>query len=352
MIRTGRCRSASAVPRPTTPRGRLRVLEPHQPGLAQRVDRDDPGAVPLGRLQRGEHPRVVGAGVLAGDHDQLGLVEVVERAPCPCRCRSSRPAPTRSTRGTCSSSRAGCSCRRPGRTAGRRTPPRWRSGRRCRRPPRPGEASPLRCSAISANASSQRDRLVVARPGPQHHRLGEPALLAQPVVGPVRRARPSGARRRTPGRCGGGSPPRRPPWRRSRRTPRCAGAPASGSGQAQPGQSKPSIWLSRSSVVRVRRDAHLLDGALHRDRDRLRAGRASCGAVDLEVVLVDVADRRLAAHAAILPAPPAHAPVDTPGRMARPGPVQRPHERLGSGRSHVLGARRLARRPRPMKEHA
>ncbi len=56
----------------------LRVLEPDQPGLAQRVDRDDLRAVLLGDLERGEHPRVVGAGVLAGDHDQLGVVDVVE----------------------------------------------------------------------------------------------------------------------------------------------------------------------------------------------------------------------------------------------------------------------------------
>ena len=78
LTRTGRNRSASPVPWPTMPRDLLRVLEAHQPGLAQRVDRDDLRAVLLRLLQRGEHPRVVGAGVLAGDHDQLGVVDVLE----------------------------------------------------------------------------------------------------------------------------------------------------------------------------------------------------------------------------------------------------------------------------------
>ena len=70
--------------------GALRVVEPPQPGLGERVDGDDARAVPLGLLQRGEHARVVGAGVLPDDEDQVGGVDVLERAPCPCRCRSSR----------------------------------------------------------------------------------------------------------------------------------------------------------------------------------------------------------------------------------------------------------------------
>ncbi len=58
--------------------GLLRVLEPLQPGLGQRVDADDGGAGALGPLQGGEHPGVVGARVLARDDDQIGLVEVLE----------------------------------------------------------------------------------------------------------------------------------------------------------------------------------------------------------------------------------------------------------------------------------
>jgi hypothetical protein len=48
---------------------RLRVGEGQQPGLGQRVHRDDAGAVALGPLEGREHPGVVGARVLA-DHDQ------------------------------------------------------------------------------------------------------------------------------------------------------------------------------------------------------------------------------------------------------------------------------------------
>jgi hypothetical protein len=56
--------------------GLLRVLEPDQPGLAQRVDRQDLGAARFGLLQRTEHAGVVGARVLPGHHDQLGAVQV------------------------------------------------------------------------------------------------------------------------------------------------------------------------------------------------------------------------------------------------------------------------------------
>lgn len=59
--------------------GGLRVLEARQARLGQRVDTDDLRAVGLGLLQGGEHARVVGAGVLPGDDDQVRLVEVLEQ---------------------------------------------------------------------------------------------------------------------------------------------------------------------------------------------------------------------------------------------------------------------------------
>ena len=55
----------------------LRILEPHQPGLGQRVDRDDLRAVGLGLLQHRQHAGVVGARVLPGDEDDVGLFEVL-----------------------------------------------------------------------------------------------------------------------------------------------------------------------------------------------------------------------------------------------------------------------------------
>ena len=57
----------------------LRVLEADQTGLGQGVDRDDLPAVALGLLQRGEHARVVGAGVLPDHEDQVCRVDIVER---------------------------------------------------------------------------------------------------------------------------------------------------------------------------------------------------------------------------------------------------------------------------------
>jgi hypothetical protein len=56
----------------------LGVLEAEQPGLGQRVEGQDLRAALLGDLESGQHARVVGAGVLAADHDQLGLVDVLE----------------------------------------------------------------------------------------------------------------------------------------------------------------------------------------------------------------------------------------------------------------------------------
>ena len=58
--------------------GGLGVLEPLQAGLGQRVHRDDLRSGGLGLFEGREHPGVVGAGVLSGDDDQVGLVEVLE----------------------------------------------------------------------------------------------------------------------------------------------------------------------------------------------------------------------------------------------------------------------------------
>ena len=79
---------------------------------------------------------MAGAGVLADDEDAVGVSEVLDASPSPCRCRSSRSARGRSIRGTCSSNRAGCWCRTAGRRARRETRPRCWRGRRCRTTPR------------------------------------------------------------------------------------------------------------------------------------------------------------------------------------------------------------------------
>ena len=73
----------------------LRILEPHQAGLGQRVDGDDLRAVGLGLLQHREHARMVGAGVLPGDQDAVGVFDVVstvtEPLPMPIDSTSAVP---------------------------------------------------------------------------------------------------------------------------------------------------------------------------------------------------------------------------------------------------------------------
>ncbi len=56
----------------------LRVLEPRQARFAQRIDGQDLGPAPLGLLQRRQHPGMVGAGILPGQHQQLSRVHVLE----------------------------------------------------------------------------------------------------------------------------------------------------------------------------------------------------------------------------------------------------------------------------------
>ncbi len=163
LTRTGRCRSASVVPTPLRPRGfcglRNRTNPASLSGLTARIR----APLLLRLLEGGQHPRVVGARVLPHDHDQLGAVEVVEADAALADPDRPRRARSTSTRGTCWSSRAGCWCRTPARTAGRRRRPRWRSVPRCRTPP--GRASrSLSWSADQPEGVVPRDRLVVRRP--------------------------------------------------------------------------------------------------------------------------------------------------------------------------------------------
>ena len=71
----------------------LRIAEVEQTRLPQRVDREDPGALALRDLERAQHPRVIGAGILTGEDDQLGVVDVV-------RVTEALPMPMLSARAT------------------------------------------------------------------------------------------------------------------------------------------------------------------------------------------------------------------------------------------------------------
>ena len=76
------------------PSGLLRMLEAHEPALAQRVHAHDAAAAARGLLQRGEHARVVGARVLPDHEDQIGLREVREQTvPLPTPIISPSPTP-------------------------------------------------------------------------------------------------------------------------------------------------------------------------------------------------------------------------------------------------------------------
>ena len=56
----------------------LRMRKAQQTGFLQGIHRHDLGTVAFGGLQRAEHARVVGAGVLAEDKNGFGLFEVLQ----------------------------------------------------------------------------------------------------------------------------------------------------------------------------------------------------------------------------------------------------------------------------------
>ena len=57
----------------------LRILEVAQARFVQRIDGNDFSPVSLGDLQSREHSRVIGAGVLPHNQNDLGFVNVIER---------------------------------------------------------------------------------------------------------------------------------------------------------------------------------------------------------------------------------------------------------------------------------
>ena len=80
--------------------------------LAQRIEHDDRRAAPGRLAQRGQHARMVGAGVVAEAEDRVGMVEILERHRALADADRLRQADAGRPRGTCSSSRGSCWCRR------------------------------------------------------------------------------------------------------------------------------------------------------------------------------------------------------------------------------------------------
>ena len=134
----------------------LRVAEPDQPRLGQRVDDHDLGTAAGGLLQRDQHPRVVGARVRAEDHDQVGVVAEVLEADA-ALADADRLA-QRDAGGLVAQVRAVGQVVRAaagGRGAGRGTPPRCWCGPRCRTPPRRGRPARAGAPRRSSIAPSQ-----------------------------------------------------------------------------------------------------------------------------------------------------------------------------------------------------
>ena len=57
----------------------LRIGEALQPALAQRIERDDRHAAFAGFLQRMQHARRVGAGVMAEEEHAVGVLEILQQ---------------------------------------------------------------------------------------------------------------------------------------------------------------------------------------------------------------------------------------------------------------------------------
>ena len=184
LTRTCRNRSASSVPRAEDAAHPLRVLEADQARLRQRVDGDDARAPLLRPLERREHPRVVGARVLADDDQQVGGLDVVER---------DRPLADADRLGEGDAARLVAHVRAVGQVVGAEpagqqlVEERGLVARAARRVERGlvGRVERRQPVGDDADGLVPRHRFVAVGAGPLHHGDGEPALLAEPVVGPL-----------------------------------------------------------------------------------------------------------------------------------------------------------------------
>ena len=268
FTRTWRKRSASGVPRPTSPRAVCGFLNRIRPGsgsgftITIRAPRRFAvsSAVSMrGWLVPGFWPTTkIRSAACTSSSDTLPL-------PTP---SVSIERGRRSTRGTGSSSRAGCSSRAPGRRAGSRTRPRCSCARTCRRSPRRA-IEPRELVGDQAEGVVPADRLVPVEP--ERFTIGSVSrpLLAEPVVGlrgelrdvVALEERARDARLR--GLLGDGL---------DAVLAELGAVRSSASGHAQPGQSKPSFWLTRPRSAHRANRAHRLEGVAQRLCYGARAG--------------------------------------------------------------------------------
>ena len=270
----------------------LRILEPQQPGLRQRVDRQDLGAVLLRDLERRQHPRVVGAGVLAADHDEVGGVHVVQ---------GHRPLPDADRLGQRHGRRLVAHVGAVGQVVGAEGAGQQLIGERrlvgglARRV----EDRLVRGVETLERLADQRervgpgDRLVVGRVAPAHHRVHEPALVAEPVVAALLQFgdRVLHEERRLHV-LGGGL--LRHCLRAVLTELRMVAHPRGGIGPGAALAVEPVDLVELEQRLGRPPVPHRLDAALHRDCDGRRSRRGALGAAYLDVVLVDVGDPGLA----------------------------------------------------------
>ena len=159
----------------------LRILESHQSGFRQGVDGDDLAAIAFCPLQGQEHPRVVRARILPENQDDLGPIEVVER---------NGPFADADGRREGGAARFVAHVRTVGQViraeltheqlikerrlvAG---PARGIEDRLVRRRQR------VELGGDQAEGFVPGNRLIMRAAGAKHHGMGEPALLAEPIV--------------------------------------------------------------------------------------------------------------------------------------------------------------------------
>ena len=167
-----------------------------------------------------------------------------------------------------------------------------------------GAARPRRWSADQRERVVPGDRLVVGGAGAQHHRLGEPALLAQPVVGALRELgdRVRGEELRADAAQGGllGD-------RLGAVLAELGGVPVLrvgvGPGAALAVEAVDLVELEQGLRGAARRPSARRP-ASSRPRPRSTPAAACLGSLDLEVGLVDVVVRCASAHVPILLASP------------------------------------------------
>lgn len=161
----------------------LGVLEPQQSGLRQGIHRDDAGTVSLGLLQRGELPWMVGAGILPHQEDQVGVVDVLQTHRAFAGAQALVQGGATGLMAHVAAVGQVVGAEGPGEELQEKSgliadPARRVEDRLI------GRVQCLQLFGQQSQGVVPADRLVVIRIGPLDHRLGEPALLIEPQIGP------------------------------------------------------------------------------------------------------------------------------------------------------------------------